>query len=51
MTLRKATLIRLTTLDGWAVLEGDVPLGRQYLVDLDSVKEMLHAELDKHPSQ
>ena len=40
MTLVKARLISRTTHDGWDVIEEHVPLGKLYLIDLDS-KEML----------
>lgn len=46
MKLRKAKLIRTTTLDGWDVLREGVPLGREYLVDLDSIKTLGHADPD-----
>ena len=46
MRLRKAKLIRTTTLDGWDVLREGVPLGREYLVDLDSIKTLGHADPD-----
>ena len=47
MKIRKAKLIRLTTLDGWHPLRDGVPLGREYLVDVDSIEKMGHAD-DEH---
>jgi len=36
MTLRDATLIKKATTDGLFEMRDDVPLGRRYVVDMDS---------------
>jgi hypothetical protein len=42
--LHKATLISRYTKDGWNVVEDDVPLGKVYWVDLESIATLKHGQ-------
>lgn len=45
MSLAKAKVVRLTTLDGWGdIFWEDVPLGKIYYVDLDRIEELRHGQ-------
>jgi hypothetical protein len=52
-----ATLKRHSTKDGLVTVRDEVPLGKQYRVDLDSIRieelgidDIAHIDIDKHPS-
>ena len=46
--LQKATLISRDTKDGWGMIFEDVPLGKLYWVDLETITTMKHAN-SEHP--
>jgi hypothetical protein len=45
--LHRATLISRSTRDGWDVIEDDVPLGKVYYVDLESVAVFWHGLVER----
>lgn len=44
---QKATLTSRFTKDGWEVIRDEVPLGKVYYVDLESVTTLQHGQVER----